>query len=458
MRWTRPCLFALFGSLLIDFGCGGGGGSTATPVVVDKAIASIVVYQGDTQSAAVGTELPNPLVAQILNKAGLVIVGQTVNFRVAVGGGAVFAGAATSDASGYVRERWTLGTVAGPQKVEVRAVDSNGAAVVFATFNATAVAGAPQSVTIISGNGQNGQLGQALVIPLKVKVADSYGNPNTGVSVAFTANNGGSAAPNPVITDAAGEATTTWTLGQALGSQTLSAIVTGITPVIFTAQGPLYALSKISGDLQTVEQYFLLPLPVPIQVLLTDAAGHPVVNEPISFSATSISTSTSTGNCTNISRSTDGSGIVSWQPTGCYFDATGQQTIVATWTGSATVTFKVNVIASSHKYDGKYLIHFSDLSTVSMNIFGGLIVYPFSGGGCSDYGYIRFGTLNESNGSLTATQPRGGSVCNTRELVGQLTLDSLNKATGSGTSTEETTATRYLGLPPIASTWTCERQ
>ena len=49
----------------------------------------------------------------MLDDDGESVHGQVVNFRVTAGRGSVFAGVAVTDADGYARERWTLGTVAG---------------------------------------------------------------------------------------------------------------------------------------------------------------------------------------------------------------------------------------------------------------------------------------------------------------------------------------------------------
>src|SRR6188508_974476 len=115
-------------------GCGGGGDSSGDSV---PALATAQVVSGNNQTGVVAAELGSPLVARLLDGAGKPLVGYAVNFRVASGDGTLFAGTATSDGSGLVRERWTLGTDASArQSVEIRAVDVNGSAVVHATFHA----------------------------------------------------------------------------------------------------------------------------------------------------------------------------------------------------------------------------------------------------------------------------------------------------------------------------------
>ena len=94
------------------------------------------VVSGDGQQGVPGSELPDPLVARVEDARGRPVAGQIVNFRVVSGGGSVFAGAAISNRSGLVQERWTLG-FSDVQRVEARAVDpATGAPLTFAVFTA----------------------------------------------------------------------------------------------------------------------------------------------------------------------------------------------------------------------------------------------------------------------------------------------------------------------------------
>src|SRR3989338_7763356 len=55
--------------------------------------ALLQIVSGDDQSNVVGQELPNPLVAKVVDSSSAPVKGQLVNFRVVSGGGSVFAGA-----------------------------------------------------------------------------------------------------------------------------------------------------------------------------------------------------------------------------------------------------------------------------------------------------------------------------------------------------------------------------
>src|SRR3982074_2928093 len=70
--------------------------------------ASMEIVSGQGQSGTAGAELPDPLVARVLNSGGQPVSGQIVNFRVMKGGGSVFAGAAITNSDGLAQERWTL--------------------------------------------------------------------------------------------------------------------------------------------------------------------------------------------------------------------------------------------------------------------------------------------------------------------------------------------------------------
>lgn len=108
---------------------------------------SLNIVSGNGQSALANTELPDPLVVQVLNDRGRPVRDQIVNFRVTSGGGSVFAGASITNSDGMAMEWWTLGE-SGAQSVEVRAVDpTTGAKQVFGTFTATITPPPPPPVS-----------------------------------------------------------------------------------------------------------------------------------------------------------------------------------------------------------------------------------------------------------------------------------------------------------------------
>jgi hypothetical protein len=85
---------------------------------------------------------------------------------------------------------------------------------------------APDSIIIISGNDQSGELGQQLPNPLKVKVTDNLDNPLKDVPVYYTVTQGGGTVDTTkVLTDLNGLAEVLWTLGNEAGNQVVNATV-----------------------------------------------------------------------------------------------------------------------------------------------------------------------------------------------------------------------------------------
>ncbi|OPY59332.1 MAG: Cellulosome-anchoring protein precursor [Pelotomaculum sp. PtaU1.Bin035] len=101
-------------------------------------------------------------------------------------------------------------------------------------------------ISIVSGDGQAGQPGRTLAEPLKVRVADSAGNPVSGATVDFTViEGGGSVGAGPlqagsgavsVVTGQNGMASAYFTLGSASGNNEVKAgVAGGVKSVTFSA-------------------------------------------------------------------------------------------------------------------------------------------------------------------------------------------------------------------------------
>jgi hypothetical protein len=334
-------------------GCGGSGGGGGSPTPPSPApIATVQIVSGDNQTGTVGTELSAPLVGTVVDAQGNALAGRVVNFQVATGGGAVFAGTATSDGSGVIRERWTLGTSAGAQRIEVRGVNSSGAGVVFANFNATATAAAAASVTAVAGtSGQTAGQTQALPAPISVRVADAYGNAKAGVTVNFVpCSTCGSANPTSAVTDASGIASASWTLGIPVGTQFLAATVIGVPGADFSATAtrlppgaPAHVLVE-SGNAQTIMQHQKLPQPLVARV--TDAIGNDVPGATVTFEAEVGSPYVAPADINS-----DANGLASYLP---YFHGAGNNRVAASLGGNSPATFDVSVAATAYDFDGDY--------------------------------------------------------------------------------------------------------
>jgi uncharacterized protein YjdB len=213
---------------LLNTGCSEG---TAPDVFTSAEPAVLNIVQGADQSAPAGTEVPSPLVVQVLSDRGRAVPNQVVNFHVVAGGGRVWAGTALTDSRGIAQERWTLGPQAGlEQVVEARAVSTtSGDKIVFARFEAEATI--PVRSISVSPGSQAVSVGQS--VTLTPTARDSAGNELTGVRFAWE-----SSAPAVAAVDstgrvsalAAGSATISASAGGESGTATVSVNAVSGTP------------------------------------------------------------------------------------------------------------------------------------------------------------------------------------------------------------------------------------
>lgn len=109
--------------------------------------------------------------------------------------------------------------------------------VTHALQNLTIVAGAPNSVIAVAGNGQTAFVDSTVAVAPQVLVVDFSGNPVAGVQVDFVVTGGGgSVTGGTAFTDSLGQAAVgSWTLGSSPGPNTLEAQVSGVSAAVFTA-------------------------------------------------------------------------------------------------------------------------------------------------------------------------------------------------------------------------------
>lgn len=94
----------------------------------------------------------------------------------------------------------------------------------------------PTSIAIQSGSNQTGAVGAALASPLVVIVRDAGNKVVSGATVDFRPGAGaGTVSPASVTTNSSGIAQATWTLGTVAGALRVTADVSGVSPVLFTA-------------------------------------------------------------------------------------------------------------------------------------------------------------------------------------------------------------------------------
>jgi hypothetical protein len=148
---------------------------------------------------------------------GAPYAGAVVTFSVTSGGGSVSPATAASNSSGRATTTWTLGQSVGTQTLSASLEGYS------ATFTADAQAGSPASVEAMTTF--PGTFDPATALPQAVvfEVEDEFSNKVPGVTVSFSASDGGSADPSSATTDSQGQVSTTWTLGPNNGTQTLTA-------------------------------------------------------------------------------------------------------------------------------------------------------------------------------------------------------------------------------------------
>ena len=205
---------------------------------------TLTKVSGDEQEGLAGVALAAPFVVSVLDEEDEAVAGVVVTFSVTAGGGILSATTATTDANGQATTTLTL--ILGSD-TETNTVSATVEGLESEIFTATAVGQAiPDSLAKISGDGQEGTVGDALAEPFIVSVADEDGAAIAGVVVTFSVTAGGGIlSDTTATTDANGQAVTRLTLGSDAGTNTVSATVEGLESVTFTATGKESPLASL---------------------------------------------------------------------------------------------------------------------------------------------------------------------------------------------------------------------
>ena len=165
----------------------------------------------------------------------------------------------------------------------------------------------PQTLTKVSGDGQEGPASTQLAAPFVVSVLDQDGSALAGVDVTFAVSaGGGTLSAVSATTNADGHAATTLTLGSDPGTNTVEAAVDGIEVVTFTAtitEQTSHSLTKVSGDNQEGPASAQLAAPFVVSVLDQDGSALAGVDVTFAVSAGGgmLSATTDTNPCTVVS-------------------------------------------------------------------------------------------------------------------------------------------------------------
>jgi Big-like domain-containing protein len=232
--FVRPALALLLAS---SVGCGSsdlllpeppGGGDN---VALSK-------YHGDEQIGTVGEQLPLPLEVRVLTARELPASGREVAFAVSdPASGQVSPAVAITDADGVATARWVLGTAPGPHVVTAQLVGGEAENQVT-EFSAAANPAAPDTLRATSNLTRAGRRDREVDPAPVVHVVDRFGNPVQDVQVVWQVTAGEGQVLEPItVTDASGDASAHWTLGNRIGVHRLTASVGTVhgSPVTFLA-------------------------------------------------------------------------------------------------------------------------------------------------------------------------------------------------------------------------------
>ena len=185
--------------------------SCREPVSLDARSTRLSPASPTQITGTVGTPVADPPAVMVRDASGKAVAGVTVTLSVRSGGGIIQAPRVVSNSAGLARVgRWTLGTATGMN--EIAATNASGDTVVFA---ADAIAGSPNHLEKVDGDGQIARPGSALGVRPRVRVSDVYGNPLSGITVTFVVEAGGGSVSRAVaVSDASGIAESgEWVLG-----------------------------------------------------------------------------------------------------------------------------------------------------------------------------------------------------------------------------------------------------
>lgn len=242
---------------------------------------SVKLLSGNQQSGAVGAALSEILSVKVVDAGGVPVAGATVLWQVRDGGGTINPPASTTSSTGLANVTWTLGTTLGANKA-VALLQGN-YVLDSVVFTATAVTGPAQRFVVTGGNLQTARVASTLPQALVVNVKDQFGYPVQGAQVTWAAALfSGTVTPVVDSTDASGNASTSWTLGTSAIGQSVTATVTGLTPIVFTATGTpdvsrVMTVTGGSGQTAAIGSTLIIPL----SVLVKDSYGNLIAGDTI---------------------------------------------------------------------------------------------------------------------------------------------------------------------------------
>ncbi len=274
------------------------------PVHVVPVPGAFDVVAGNAQRAAAGAVLPRPIAVRLRSRHGQPVPGDTIHFRAAEGGGRADPAVAVTDARGIARTTWTLGPVAGRQRLFAVRADMDSVGLVTAEADPV-----PANTRLrVESAALVGRVGETVAETLRVAASDTLGRALIELPVSWQADDGGTVRALDDRTDSLGVARAIWTLGPQPGGQRARLRVGSgrLVPALVlhanAAAGPPAQLAIVAGDGQSGRVAASLAKPIALRVVDGAGNGVPGVALTLRASGGALSDSTPTSDSAGLVR------------------------------------------------------------------------------------------------------------------------------------------------------------
>lgn len=205
--------------------------TTASFNVVAGGAAQFFIFSGANQTGPAGAPFPQPLRVRVLDIHNNPLIGHQTTWNT---GGVVTlttVGTVLTDSLGIATNTAVFGAAVGAQSNGPFVSTVGSGSVII--FEHVVTPSTPDTLLLVSGNGQSGLPLSTTANPLEVEVRDASANPVPNVLVTFTITSGdANTTVSPVLTDANGRAATEVVFGTAAGPVTLRATVAGVADTV----------------------------------------------------------------------------------------------------------------------------------------------------------------------------------------------------------------------------------
>lgn len=253
------------------------------PIASNTRVASLV----DGLKGEAGEQLADSVSIRVTDSVGRVLPDVPVRWT-AVDGGSVDEASGRTDSLGVATVHWTLARKTGTQRLRAQVGLSPGLGIAPLTINASALAGAPAQVELLSGGNQRASAGAELSKPLVFRVSDENGS-GVADAVLTLSPSGGTIADTLLTTDSVGIARTRWTMGHSAGEYSVGIHVEGVKKLLKVAAKAIpaaaanLAFDDVPGEKRGKESARSKKL----FALVTDIYGNPVPDAKVTFATKS---------------------------------------------------------------------------------------------------------------------------------------------------------------------------